>query len=158
MNVVLTFSTRFPKSHSRHGESTNFVKNILDGQKIHTCRQNYDYWAEKISRLRKAGGYLSLRTWTGKPYASPQAEIMHVPAEVVGVQKLTLYVQVIERSDRIYFIEAATGGGSREIQMEDLARNDGLSRQDFEDWFAPLFIGEYTEVELAIIHFTKFRY
>ena len=158
MKAVLTFSTRFPKYHPRHGELTDFAKKILNGQKIHTCRQNYDYWAEKIARLKKVGGALSLRYWTGKPYASPQAEFLQVPTEVVGVQRLTLYAQAIDKSEGVYFIEAAMNNGSWEIEMEDLARNDGLSRQDFEDWFVPLFKGEYTEVDLALIHLTKFRY
>ena len=157
MKAVLTFSTRYPKYHPRQGELTNFAEKIINGKKIHTCRQNYDYWAEKIARLKKAGGVLSLRTWTGKPYASPQAEFLQVPAEVVEVQRLKLSIDYYDENDiPKRFIVANVDG--KDVAVEDLAKNDGLTYNDFEDWFMPLFKDEYTEVDLAIIHFTKFRY
>lgn len=41
-----------------------------------------------------------------------------------------------------------------EITNEDLAHNDGLSTDDFKEWFRGYDLSQ----PLAIIHFTKFRY
>jgi hypothetical protein len=119
--------------------------------KIHTCRANYGYWEKKIARLKEAGGVLSVRQWSDKPYRSPQETIIDIPAEIVGVQKLRL-VLCNDKS-------LLTSVDGKSLLTSIVAKNDGLWAQDYIDWFAPVFRKEQKEVlDFAIIHFTKFRY
>ena len=43
---------------------------------------------------------------------------------------------------------------NNKIDVVDLAINDGLTLEDFKEWFKPY---DLTEV-MAVIHFTNFRY
>jgi hypothetical protein len=145
--VVLLSKTFFP-DHPRSLEETQFDKKVMAGLKIHTCRKNYEYWAKKIARLKEVGGVLSIRQWSGKPYRSSQETIVDIPAEFVGVQKLTF-----ERNAKWPpVIDSFVDG--RYVSPLQLANNDGLSMKDFEAWFKGYDLSE----PLAIIHFTNFRY
>jgi hypothetical protein len=119
--------------------------------KIHTCRSSYSYWKDIIDRLKSKGGVLSVREWIDKPYKKPgQNTIIDIPAENVDVQKLT-----IEYSKQKFIPKV----DNKIIHLPDLAANDGLTTQDYIDWFVPVFKKEKAEVlDFAIIHFTKFRY
>ena len=107
--VVLLSKTYFPQ-HQKAGKPTMFCEKVLNefyadkqtlpvdfgnhapNYKKHTCRKNYEYWKEKIDRLKAAGGVLSVREWIGKPYKQPgQNIIIDIPAEDIEVQKLTLW-------------------------------------------------------------------
>ncbi len=185
MNVMLS-KTFFPQ-HPLAGDPTHFAEKVAAGAKIHTIRRNYDYWEKRIKQLKERGGTLSLRQWSAKPYqkGSTQLLISDLPAEKVGVELL-----VLSRSREItsyyedgskeplasaesYTFSARVNEG--EITLEDLARGDGLSPQDFKDWFNPVFDElektnfliniEGREIRptivsarFAIIHFTPFRY
>lgn len=50
---VLTFSRRFPGTHPRAGEATNFVEKILGHEKIHTIRSNFPLWKKRIEEVQK---------------------------------------------------------------------------------------------------------
>lgn len=91
MKAVVTLSKKFFPQHPRKGEETLFREKVLSGSKRHTCRSNYEYWKEKIDRLKNVGGVLSVRQWSANPYRSPQEIVTDIPAELVGVQKLILY-------------------------------------------------------------------
>ena len=136
---VLIVSERFPATHKRAGENTNFIQQIKDGVKKHTIRGNYDLWKKRIDEIQSGKAYLSVRIWTGKPYNSKQKEILQLTE--VGIQKLESW----------YFFYAIDNR-ELEITNEDLATNDGLCTNDFEHWFRK------AEYPLAIIHFTDFRY
>jgi hypothetical protein len=118
------------------------------GKKIHTCRSNYNYWVKKIARLKETGGVLSVRQWSDVPYRSPQETAVDIPAEIVGVQKLTFGKDRGEMRFDFFDIDG------KYVALEALANNDGLSLEDFKSWFKGYNLSE----PLAIIHFTKFRY
>lgn len=136
---VLIVSEKFPQTHQRAGEDTNFIQQIKDGVKKHTIRGNYDLWKKRINEIQAGKAYLSIRIWIGKPYRSKQKEILQLTE--VGIQKLESW----------YFFYAINDLES-EITNEDLSANDGLSLDDFKDWF------KKAKYPMAIIHFTDFRY
>lgn len=158
---VITLSRQFPKGHKHAGEPTNFYEKFVKGRgdysciyrdfwestppKLHTIRANYPLWAKRIAEVEKGDACLSIRQWTGKPYRSKQVEIARLTKEDgVGIQELMFDDTAPEY--------CCTNDGY--IPCEDIARNDGLSREDWEDWFK-----SYDKSQpMAIIHFTKFRY
>jgi hypothetical protein len=138
---VLMVAKTFQKSHPRFGEPTLFPDHILNGKKIHTIRANYDGWKKKVDAINAGEAILSIRTWSGKPYRSKQEKILELTE--VG----------IECADVICSLQKVNVIGSfRNRSFENIPENDGLSKEDFFDWF-------YQDLkDLAIIHFTKFRY
>ncbi len=136
---VLIVSERFPTIHKRAGEDTNFIQQIKDGVKKHTIRGNYDLWKKRIDEIQAGEAYLSVRIWTGKPYNSKQKEILQLTE--VGIQKL----------DYHHFCYSLDGSESL-LTTYKLATNDGLSLDDFSEWF------KKAKYPMAIIHFTDFRY
>ena len=164
---VLTVSRYFPATHKRKSEPTCFVEKILskqipcgliskseverlypfsmfvfntDSPKIHTIRSNYELWAKRIKEVQDGKAILSIRYWSGKPYNSPQVEFCLLDKDSgCGVQKLEF--DGLEDYNRI-------------IKTTDLCENDGLSPEDFKEWFRKADLSK----PMAIIHFTKFRY
>jgi hypothetical protein len=136
-NYVITISERFPKTHKRAGELTYFATKIKNGEKIHTIRTNYELWEKRITDINNGLALLSVRVWEGKPYRSKQKELFRYIAEKgIGIQKIVILCM----ND----IDAIT----------ELAKNDGLSIEDFTDWFKNYDISQ----PMAIIHFTSKRY
>lgn len=162
---VITLSQVFPKGHKRSGEPTKFRAAFQSGQtcskckkrnpamctgecfsglKIHTIRANYPLWLKRITEVQQGKAVLSVRQWTGKPYRSPQEEIAMLTSENgLGVQELKM----------IDLFRPTTINGNR-VELPDLAANDGLSFNDWYDWFKSYDLKQ----PMAIIHFTKFRY
>ena len=134
---VLIVSRTFPAGHYRHPESTSFKRLILAGEKIHTIRANAkDYF--------KDGDKVSLRVWTGLPYRSKQREFAQMtihlePIDIVCASDMSLRCLVV---------------GS-EVAALDLCLHDGLTKDDFTDWFFPNGPGTFSG---DILHFTDFRY
>jgi hypothetical protein len=170
---VLTVSTKFPKTHKRAGEETNFhwkiiqsIKRLGTGiasdhlthvvpNKFHTIRSNYDLWAKRIEQIQKGEAILSLRYWSGKPYSSKQIEFCQLDKNSgIGIQKLCFYggfsVPCISEKNPKYAIEAI----GEQFGIDVLAANDGLSFEDFKEWFKNYDLSK----PMAIIHFTKKRY
>jgi len=158
---VLTVSRVFPVTHKRKGEETHFVDKILahikpDGKnpfgwmnfKIHTIRSNYELWAKRIEQIQKGKAILSIRYWSGKPYNSKQVEICQLDKDSgIGVQELEMYSDGFTyawRNDKSF----------KNVAWSELSKNDGLSLEDFKEWFKGYDLSE----SMAIIHFTKFRY
>jgi len=160
MSKVITFARKFPKGHIREGQDTLFVEKVLyglaqEGKTVSlsmlrelnkkniesgklTERQIEYFWDQlnrneqlgnKIHTIRNAhrwnkGEKASLRVWSGIPYNSPQ--IIFAPeTEVV----------------RTYNFEVYPNGGievnylPKNELMEKIAKNDGLSLEDFKSWF-----------------------
>lgn len=169
----LMISKQFLKSHPRAGEKTYFKEKILnscgprflgDGEslqlikdkKLHTIRDNYEYWARIAIEVNAGRGVLSLRQWTGSPYnfqrdGSKPKEFLQLPK--MGVQAIRLM----------------TGGvvlNGKEIpwyEFNEIYTNDGFSYfDDFFHWFCPPLknpaIGRVLDKQACIIHFTDFRY
>ena len=169
MNVMLS-KTFFPK-HPKAGELTGFREKVLKGTKRHTCRCNYEYWKSRIATLQKRQGVLSLRQWSGKPYqrGSTQEAILDIAANLIDVQPLVMTRRKLDEAEYVevqpgkfvprtaYDFKAEVEGTP--IDVSELAKNDGLSLEDFKAWFNPVFDEENTDaLTFAVIHFTTFRY
>jgi hypothetical protein len=169
--AVLTVSKRFLSYHPRAGEQTHFAQFIRNGQgcslcsgrnsaiicmdlncsdpsiqrKLHTVRGSRPYWERAIERKMT----LSIRQWSGKPRASKQEKIIDLKHGEWGIQPITMINSHNGLEAFVY--------GER-IDIDTLAKNDGLSRADFEAWFAPEF--KHGDIfEGVIVHFTpNFRY
>ena len=162
---VITVSRKFPTTHKRTGEPTFFIEKFFGGfkqiipcqlcdfeklcsgnctknyvnknPKIHTIRQNVELWQKRISEIQKGNAILSIRYWSGKPYNSKQVEICQLDKNS-GIGLEEVIIPCMNDIDHI----------------KQLAMNDGLSLEDFEEWFKKYDFSK----SLAIIHFTKFRY
>lgn len=142
---VLTLSKSFPRTHARAGEPTEFREKFLKKEKIHTIRANYELWSKRIKEVQAGQAVLSVRQWTGKPYASPQEEIAKLTAaDGIGIQRLDIFD----------LMRPAKVDSSQLVDLIGLAHNDGLSFSDWYDWFRLADVKK----PMAIIHFTKFRY
>lgn len=143
ITYVLTVSKRFPTTHKKAGQSTGFPIAIMHEKKIHTIRCNYDLWAKRFEKINAGKAVLSVRTWAGDPYKSKQQEIFKFDkTHNIGVEKL---------EDPANAVIAWVNGTKQD--WETLAKNDGLSFEDFCEWFKV----KQTK-PMAIIHFTSFRY
>lgn len=147
---VITISEIFPKTHKRAGEQTNFPLSINHYDKIHTIRTNYDFWKKRFEQIDAGNAILSVRIWEGKPYNSKQHELFkYDKTRGIGIQKIKSWD--FEKGFAFYI------GKHRNIlplKIKELAKNDGLSLDDFENWFT----GYDLTKSMAIIHFTDFRY
>ncbi|MCI1681431.1 MAG: hypothetical protein LKI39_02620 [Bacteroides sp.] len=148
MKAVITLSKKFFKGHPKEGEETGFAEKVLSGNKIHTCRANYDYWAKKIARLKQTNGTLCIRQWSGKPYRSPQITIIDIPASRIEVQKMTFKPFIFHPELIVIYVD-----GKGQIS-EEVAANDGLSLKDYQAWFK----GYDLNKPMAVIQFTNFKY
>lgn len=142
---VLMISKKFPAYHERKGDFTDFERSIYWGRKIHTIRGSFEFWEPRIREVQNGNAVLSLREWSGIPYNSYQFEITQIDkSHGVGIQPLSFLDGVFEvpRISNYY------------PKITDLAKNDGLIYSDFEAWFRKYDLRK----EMAIIHFTPFRY
>ena len=134
---VLMVSRTFPRGHYRHQEFTSFKRKILAGEKIHTIRANAkDHY--------KDGEKLSLRVWTGLPYRSKQLEFLTACIRLEAID-------IVCNSDMS--LTCYVVGGA--VDPEELAKYDGLSLEDFTDWFFPDGPGTFSG---DILHFTTMKY
>lgn len=142
---VLTVSQFFPKDHPRSGEPTSFREAIHNSGKIHTIRGNYELWKKRFEKIENGDAYLSVRAWSGKPYKSEQIELFRFDkSHGIGIEK----IQFREKMHHWYI-----NGVYKKLKLLRIASNDGLSVSDFLAWF-----NGYPTKEMAVIHFTKFRY
>lgn len=161
---VITLSQRFLSKHSRAGQPTDFANLFEIGQhlnpaelenhkhKIHTMRAKYLLWKKRIDEVVKGEAILSIRQWTGRPYFSPQIKLADLTAEDgVGIQ---MFEFIPDGDGSILWNRFSIDGKRVCPPIEDIAGHDGLSYEDWRDWFKGYDLSE----TLAIIHFTKFRY
>ena len=150
---VLSVAKHFPQDHPRAGQPTDFRPRIIDAAgytclgptKLHTARGNYEFWANRINEINKGRGVLSLRQWTGKPYATPQKEFLQLTE--VGIQKIEITSLIKHKKPRPFvYVDG------KQVDLDTFACNDGFDHtQDLLDWFPSQFSG-------ALIHFTNFKY
>lgn len=137
---VITLAKTFPVYHPRAGEPTGFADAFLSGRKIHTIRENKNGYYND-------GDIVSVRQWSGKPYASKQETLED--GGRIGVVPVQLIFH--------------PGGGlsvfvDRKLQSVSIvAHNDGLDISDFCAWFNPRRLQNLT-LNYSLIHFTDFRY
>lgn len=146
---VLIVSKNFPSYHKRKGDNTNFIDQLMLNYKKHTIRGNFQLWKKRIQEVQKGEAILSIRYWTGKPYRSRQSVICELDNKFgVGIQRLDKMCFV----NNTAFIDESSEGYIPAM-LNELALNDGLSLEDFKEWFR-----KPNEEPMAIIHFTGFRY
>lgn len=137
---VLTFSRHFPKGHSRVGQPTHFVEKIeacladsIPGWQmsptfeLHEWLPYYNCSMPKHHTIRagsrfKPGEMASLRVWSGAPYRSKQIEFAQVEVKKVWSVEISEFWWVDNK-----ILEHG--------QVVELAKNDGLSYDDFVNWF-----------------------
>lgn len=185
---VITLAKTFPKGHPKAGEKTPFHGmflysigcphcefspkrnlNIKRGfftcdsclgtilsfkfriSKIHTIRTNVSLWSKRMKEVEAGKDRLSIREWAGRPYLSKQVEIVRLTREDgVGMQRLDGNdVWAKEEVCKVY-----DKHGVKPVRAEELAMKDGLSLDDWRAWFGR----NDADSDLAIIHFTPFRY
>lgn len=149
MAKVLTFSTKFPSYHPKKGQVTNFVEKIwlwLVNEDGHSEPQYFDEYKDLVDIMTvlrqeytkrhtvrggsrfKAGDYFSPRIWSGKPYNSKQITIApDIKIERVFDFKMEGYHIWINKE--LYCQYRLSD------KIVKLAANDGLSLQEFWDWF-----------------------
>ena len=168
---ILTLSKNFPKTHKRAGESTDFIEKLVCSlscpgecaicdidqtkfKKIHTIRSNFDLWSKRIEQVQKGEAILSIRYWSGKPYNSPQIKILELDQDSgIGVQAIVFPDNSLFNST-ICGPEFPKSTGYKGANISELSKNDGLSIDDFREWFKLYNLSK----PMAIIHFTSFRY
>ena len=145
--AILTLSKVFPVTHSRKGYPTGFRDKLEKGEKKHTIRSNYDWWAKKMDAINNDRMYLSIREWSGKPYCSPQNELCKI--HKIGLQKVTMTYDSNDSVPQIWI-------DGKQIPIQDVCKNDGLEFNDFVEWF--FGHSKSNEFEGVCIQFTNFRY
>lgn len=155
---VITFSRFFPSKHPRKGEPTYFVEKIwndiqdsffdqlpqlnldpmIEDKKGHTIRAG-NRW--------KVGDFFSPRVWSGLPYRSKQIQF----APLIEIKKVWNFV-ITPHKENGYSIHinknyvADWKFKTANIMLKEVAKNDGLSKEDFIAWFDcvknPHFIGQ----------------
>lgn len=124
--VLITFLSYYSKASGFAGDPTLFEDKIATGEKIHTIRANYAYWAARIDAAQKvAGSTYSLRTWSDKPYTSKMRPIINGDARDLWY----LPIQFKKLDSNILII------GDQEFDLDLVAQNDGLTAEIFHDWF-----------------------
>ena len=166
---VITLSSVFPMKHPNAGKPTFFktkleVANVIpfdesnrqsvpDGQpqmKLHTIRGNYLLWRKRFDKIERGEACISLRQWTGKPYASKQIEIGRLTKDDgICIQRLNF-----EPDKDGQFVWWNFNIDGKFLNVDELAMNDGLTLYCWQKWFEDYDFSK----PLAIIHFTKFRY
>ena len=156
---VLTLSHSFPANHAMHGKPTYFREKFLGTpgmlRKLHTIRANYTLWAKRIAEVQRGEAVLSVRQWSGRPYASKQETIATLTAaDNVGIQKLRIKHFQQHLNSVVYLQPFIYDETTMPVNEVTLANNDGLSLKDWKEWFKNYDLSK----PLAIIHFTPFRY
>jgi hypothetical protein len=163
MSKVRTFSRYFPKCHIRQGEQTFFVEKIWkwyydahngDVSDLLWYNEQYDnlFAVDAIKNVQnlepkghtirngkhfKSGDFFSPRIWTGKPYASKQIAIAQ-DFELKKVFDIKIEIDedlVTIIIDRKIFYEENSKFCTQYSALEYLAKNDGLTAEDFKSWF-----------------------
>jgi len=149
MARVITFSTHFPIQHPRKAEPTWFVEQILNSLIPYTGTSRFndipeairphvnDFalidGAKKCHTIRrgnrwKVGDIFSPRIWSEKPYQSKQVEIsQNVEIKKIWDIKIDGYF--------IWINKRLVNKNKYGLGVIILAENDGLSTDDFWDWF-----------------------
>lgn len=157
---VLMLSQVFPVNHPKSGIPTGFQHKLqaaLNGwsdhafYKVHTIRANYPLWEKRFEKIERGDACLSIRQWSGKPYASKQVEIARLTKEDrIGLQKF----EVSANYDGINNWQHFKIDDRGYMSINDIPNKDGLTREDWIDWFKNYDLSK----PMAIIQFTKFRY
>ena len=122
---------------------------IPKGRKIHSICKNYKFWEKRIKKIIAGEGFLSINIWTmsRRPKHTGISEL-HIEDADIGIEKL---IRKKEGNKDNYYIESENG--FIQIDTFTLAMNEYLLPEEFQDKYK-----NYPYGELALIHFTGFRY
>jgi hypothetical protein len=160
MAKVITFSRRFPAQHAKKGQQTHFVEKFLgsiglecldnkmfaDCEKI-VCGSELGLLPEMIElhepkhhTIRKgnrfkSGDIFSPRIWSESPYHSPQIKIG--PDTLIAK---TWNIRINLQADLIT-INGIVAKNTAEM-VGKLSGNDGLTVEEFREWFKKPFDGQ----------------
>lgn len=165
MAKVIIFSRTFPSYHQKKGESTYFVEKFLRAKYGQKPTKNYEdivvplnhnldltidfffslNWTinhdEKLHTIRagnrfKAGDYFSPRVWSGKPYNSKQIIIAPdtLITQVYDFEIKPAYKMLPLDYDTDIIINHNFYHSDDKI-IDELAKNDGLTKAELLQWF-----------------------
>ena len=129
--MILTFS------------KSDFVQKIIDGNKIHTIREDkHDRW--------KAGRMIQM--WYGNPRNVKSKPYYFMERQCISVQKIEIEYQGLKQNGMVIPCIKIDGHPIYYWTKEDIATNDGFKNlHEFFEWFNKDFTGK-------IIHWTNKRY
>lgn len=144
---VITFSRFFPANHPKKGQPTHFVEKIwqsieedfsktiigLDEELKHFVNIFHypKYHTIRAGNRWKVGEKFSPRIWSGLPYRSKQIEFAP-PIEIKKVWDVEICGDGLRKT--IGIIEPKSEY-RKLIPLANVAKNDGLSNEDFISWF-----------------------
>ncbi len=153
MAKVRTLSRQFMSDHPRAGQPTFFVEKFLNSMHVEFYRVNYYellkvinpdvdsmilfYFFESLNigifdkkshTIRngnhfKTGDLISIRCWSGKPYKSKQIKLVPDIAVVKTYEAMIISGNLM------------INGQTYDHDIVSIANNDGLSENDFINWF-----------------------
>ena len=148
--VIITLSKFFPATHSKAGSPTHFEDGLKSGRKIHTIRMDKKFlWEKRCKDINSGKKFLDVREWTGRPYNSEQRRLAEF--QRIGLQHITMTYSSTDAVPQAWV-------GGKKIPVEELAKNDGLSTEDFIEFFFGSKLYNSNTFEGVVIHFTDFRY
>ena len=148
--ITIMFSRLFPTTHTRRGEPTKFIEKVMLGEKIHTIRRQYDRWKHLADKCTDERCDIALCQWRATPRRSNHVQVGLLSSRI-GVQRISM--QYFPETDSII----ATVDG-QDIDPKIIAENEGLSFDEFKEWFFGRNRNEHDEYNGCIIHLTDFRY
>ena len=149
-NVILMLNRVFPVKHTKAGTPTMFANLLYANHKIHTVRMDEKgLWAKRCDEVNSGKKILSIREWTERPYRSEQREIKKLAQ--IGLQHITMTYSSDDALPQCWI-------DNKRVPTEDIANNDGLSVEDFVDYFFGKCGCKSNVFEGVVIHFTPFRY
>lgn len=169
---VIFVSRTHPAYHSKKRQETQFVEKIMCGckchgdckecdfkvgKKIHTFRENYEWWKNCIDEVLAGNAVIVLKYHTLGRYIKGNKQIEFARFDKdsgIGIQE-AIYKTDFEEPFSGMAIRCGDGV-FRDFPFYKIAENDGLLLADFRCWFEK---GKYDLTKpMACIHFTKFRY
>lgn len=176
VRYAVACSTRFPSTHCRKGEPTYFVQQIKNGiydglyvltpegvmvteKKLHTIRNNKNnVWTKRMEKVNRGEAVIDLFYWKlpGGRWTKDNEQIVFATLDKdsgCGVQPL-IFTEKYIYNPTVCGEHYPKPTWYKGLNLADLAKNDGLTLNEFKSWFKGYNLSE----PLAIIHFTKFRY
>ena len=168
----LGVSKTFPSTHHRKGEETYFVVKIMSAlgkfndeignatrasqiiPKLHTIRNNYELWVKRMVEVQAGRAVIEIYYWDGKPRHKGSKQVVFAVLDKdsgCGVQELNFPIKIRDWSDALVYESFSY---KFTVPISTLAKNDGLSLDDFRSWFKNYDLS----TPKAIIQFTNFRY
>lgn len=152
-------SKEFPVRHPKAGQPTGFKEKKETGIKKHTIRENVELWEHRAKEINEGLAVLSVRQWSGKPYERGTHQIEIDRLTKIGIQRVFFSYEWHPVLQVLLPVKAEIqeNDQKKNIELTELAANDGLILPDFRHWFASRK-KNLSERKGVILHFTDMRY